>query len=133
MNTYLKNFVKNKGVRWTYIRDKSRHKVGLFATFFEKDADGHQEIWVGWSKCNVSVDKFDFNLGLSYAIGTAMPVNEFIQHCEGGYLPKISLCWRNVRGNDGKITGEITWYNQYDQFVNRLRKMVEAYYNLQLT
>jgi len=53
-------------IRKQYLRDDKRNKIGVMVAI-EKD----NEISFGFSKCNVTRDKFDKNIGTQIAIGRA--------------------------------------------------------------
>lgn len=137
LENYLNDMIETRRLRWQYLRSRSeRKKIGLLVTFVEKDNVGRKVLWVGVSKVNLSAhDTFQLDTGLVKAIQSAISAEAFLDMYENNpnWLPRLPLTWKNDRDEQGYITGSVTWYNQYDQFVNRLRKMVEAYYNLQLT
>jgi len=51
-----------------YLRDKKGRRTGVVVGIFLSLSN---EISVGWSKCNMKLDKFDKGLGIRIAVGRA--------------------------------------------------------------
>lgn len=124
LTSYLNAFAKNNRLRWQYLRTggASRIKVGLIITFVATDLSGRKELYVGVSKV-CKGDAFELDLGLVRAIQNALPFGEFLELYYADGLPKIQQTWKNVRDEQGYITGEIEFYDQYAQFVERTKRV----------
>jgi hypothetical protein len=54
-----------------YVRNKSRRPVGVIVSFrHPRD----KKVYIGWSLCKTSVDKYNKDVGLAYAIDRALPL-----------------------------------------------------------
>lgn len=126
LTQYLNDFIEKNRLRWTYLRSITRQKIGCLVTYVDVDKLGRRDLYVGWSKVNTSAgDRFSLDVGLSKAIENAVPASEFLAAVEDNTiaLPRISLTWRNVRDQHGYITGEIEWFDQYEAFASKLRRI----------
>lgn len=125
LERHLNGFIKNKRLRWQYLRDKNtRNKIGCLISFVEQDPlTGRKEMYVGYSKVNKTHDIFELDLGLTKAIDNAVPFADFLYLYENEKLPKVPPTWKNVRDEQGYITGEVEWYNQYENFVGKLTEV----------
>lgn len=126
LTQYLNDYIEKNRLRWCYLRSVTRQKIGCLVTYVDVDKLGRRDLYVGWSKVNTSAgDRFSLDVGLSKAIENAVPASEFLAAVEDNTiaLPRISLTWRNVRDQHGYITGEIEWFDQYEAFASKLRRI----------
>lgn len=53
-----------------YIRDKNKQPRGIVVAY----RDNENQVQVGWSLCNIKVDKFNKEIGLAKAIESGLPI-----------------------------------------------------------
>ncbi len=127
LTRYLNDFIEKNRLRWVYLRSqKFRTKLGLIVTFVDVDNLGRKDLYVGVSKTATNKgDTFSLDLGLVKAIENAMPASAFLEILDSNpdFLPRIPITWKNVRDQHGYVTGEIEWYDQYEAFASKLRRI----------
>lgn len=125
LERYLRNYVENNNLRWTYIRSAQRLKIGCLISFVDTDLMGRRDLYVGLSKCALSKgDSFSLDIGLAKAIDHAVPFAKFLDLYEKDQLPRIPLTFRCVRDEQGYVVeNEYEIYNQYEAFVEKLKRV----------
>lgn len=126
LTQYLNDFIDKNRLRWTYLRSTNRQKIGCLVTYVDTDSLGRKDLYVGWSKVNQSAgDSFSLDVGLTKAIENSVPCGQFLELVEHHqlHLPRVPLTWRNVRDSSGYITGEVEWFDQYEAFASKLRRI----------
>lgn len=80
-------YTKNCKLIYSYVRDRKNRKVGVVIAF-----TNYKTVYVGWSKCNIKLDKFNKYIGLEKAINSAEPADH-IQRVNGKmfgrYMKKV--------------------------------------------
>lgn len=122
LESHLNDYIENRRLRWVYLRDRHRNKIGCLVTYQAYDTDtGLYDLYVGVSKANIRRgDKFSLDLGLIKAINNSVRFSFFIELYQNGELPKLPLTWKCNRNEFGQLTGGMSWYDQYEHIVQKL-------------
>jgi hypothetical protein len=134
LGNYIENLVENNKLRWTYLRDSRRIKIGCMTVHFVEDENGENQMMIGWSKVNRSTidkdgnhkepDVFQADIGIARAVRRAVPVDDFLTLWEEGKLPHVPTCWKVARDENGKVVpNSYDLYDQYEAFIDRIEEI----------